>query len=110
MVLGQTRGIYTPVVFTLEDFKAVCDDRAHGKIGMWAFHSECHEGHLQCAKWVNEGSDWVIGILWNSFGENIPISPSDIKVLKDNSDVVMVFTSDYDTLKKSSVITLHLNS
>jgi hypothetical protein len=106
------RGLYTPVVFTLEDLKAVCDERAGGKIGMWAFHFEYHEGHLHCSNVVNEGSDFVIGILWNNYGagikwmigevddEDVPIRPRDIDLLKKHSDVVMIFTGDYHPFKE----------
>jgi hypothetical protein len=92
--------IYTPVVFTLEDLKVVCDERAYGKIGMWAFHNDYHEGHIQCAKLADELSDWVISILWSNYGEDVAIIPTDIEVLKKYSDVVMVFTGDYHPFRE----------
>ena len=106
------RGIYTPVVFTLEDLKEIYDRDSHGTKGMWAFHTNFHPGHGQCAIMTNDKCDWVIGILWNNFaaGEewmmgrtieiDTPIHTSDIKVLKELSDVVMVFTGNYHPYKE----------
>jgi hypothetical protein len=105
------KGLYTPVVFTLEDLKKIYDNEAHGKKGMWAFHSKFHQGHGLCAVQTNRVCDWVVGILWNNFasgmrwmvGDTIdidgPIRTTDIEVLKSNSDVVMIFTGDYHPYK-----------
>ena len=110
--MDNGRGLYTPVVFTLSDLKEIYDRDAHGKKGMWAFHTQFHPGHGQCAKTTNEKCDWVIGILWNNFAAGMewmvgrtididtPIYTTDIEVLKNNSDVVMVFTGDYHPYKK----------
>jgi hypothetical protein len=99
------------VVFTLEDLKKVCDERAHGKVGMWAFHFEYHEGHLHCSNLVNESCDFVIGILWNNYGAGMewmigmaddadgPIKYQDVALLKERSDVVMIFAGDYHPFK-----------
>jgi len=106
------RGLYTPVVFTLEDLKAIYDRDAHGKKGMWAFHSKFHDGHAQCAVQTNKVCDWVVGILWNNFAEGMrwmagdtidfddPIRTTDVDVLKANSDVVMIFTGAYHPYKE----------
>ena len=106
------RGLYTPVVFTLDDLKEIYDRDSHGKKGMWAFHSKFHDGHAQCAIQTNIVCDWVIGILWNNFAEGMrwmagstldvddPIRTNDIKVLKESSDVVMVFTGEYHPYKE----------
>lgn len=109
--MERGRGLYTPVVFTLDDLQEIYDKDAHGKIGMWAFHSKFHVGHQSCADKTNEVCDWVIGILWNNFaagmkwimGDSIDIDdkirPSDVNHLKNYSDVVMIFTGDYHPFK-----------
>lgn len=106
------RGLYTPVVFTLEDLKEIYERDAHGTKGMWAFHTQFHPGHMQCSKRTNERCDWVVGVLWNNFAEgtrwmlgdsidiDTPIYSTDIEVLKNSSDVVMVFSGDYHPYKK----------
>lgn len=106
------RGLNTPVVFTLEDLKQVYDRDAYGTKGMWAFHHEYHAGHIQCSRLANEHCDWVMGILWNNYGAGMewmvgestdkdgPIRPKDVNVLKENSDVVMIFTGDYHPYKE----------
>lgn len=105
--MANGNGLYTPVVFNLNDLKEIYDRDSHGKKGMWAFHSKFHSGHAQCARIVNKKCDWVVGVLWNNFaagmkwmlGDSIDIDdairPHDIEVLKRFSDVVMVFTGDY---------------
>jgi len=105
------KGLYTPVVFNLTDLKEIYDRDAHGKKGMWAFHRNFHEGHEKCAKRVNEKCDWVVGILWNNFAEGMrwmvgdtvdydgPILNTDVEILKEYSDVVMIFTGDYHPYK-----------
>ena len=105
------RGLYTPVVFTLEDLREIYKRDAHGKKGMWAFHTQFHPGHGQCCKYTNKECDWVVGFLWNNFaagmewmmGKTIdidtPIYTSDVEALKNNSDVVMIFTGDYHPYK-----------
>jgi len=110
--MANGRGLYTPVVFTLSDLKEIYDRDAHGKKGMWCFHSKFHPGHAQNARMVNKKCDWVVGILWNNFaagmewmlGKTIdvdtPIYTTDIEVLKNMSDVVMVFTGDYHPYDK----------
>jgi hypothetical protein len=106
------RGLYTPVVFTLSDLKEIYDRDAHGKKGMWAFHSKFHHGHGSCAVQTNKKCDWVVGILWNNFAAGMEwmvgetkdiddqIRTTDIEVLKRSSDVVMVFTGDYHPYKQ----------
>ena len=106
------KGLYTPVVFDLNDLREIYDRDAHGKKGMWAFHSKFHHGHGQCAVRTNEACDWVVGILWNNFaagmewmtGSTSEVDTSiyikDIEVLKRMSDVVMVFTGDYHPYQK----------
>lgn len=106
------RGIYTPVVFELEHLKEIYDRDSHGFKGMWAFHSKFHAGHGQCAIQTNRVCDWVVGIHWNNFAEGMRwmagdtidvddhIRTTDIKVLKELSDVVMVFTGDYHPYKE----------
>jgi hypothetical protein len=109
----MNKGLYTPVVFTLEDLKKIYDAEAYGKKGMWAFHAKFHEGHQQCAKLTNENCDWVVGILWNNFAAGMkwmvgetadiddPIRTADVEVLKNNSDVVMIFTGHYHPYKQN---------
>ena len=103
----MTRGARTPVVFTLEDLKEIYDEDAHGRKGMWGMHRSFHRGHEQCRAITVKNSDWIVAFLWNNFSKgnelltgktadyDDPIHPSDIDILKKNSDVVMVFTDDY---------------
>jgi len=108
----MTRGVRTPVVFTLEDLKKIYDEDAHGRKGMWAFHRSFHKGHEQCRDITLQNNDWIVGILWNNVGKGMElltdqtvdyddfIRTSDVEMLKNNSDVVMIFTGDYHPYMK----------
>lgn len=99
--------MYGNIVYSLEQLKEIYDSDAHGIKGMWAFHRNFHKGHDQCRRITLENSDWVVGILWNNFSEGMElltgktvdyddeISQSDVDVLQNNSDIVMIFTGDY---------------
>jgi len=103
----MTRGVRTPVVFTLEDLKKIYDEDAHGRTGMWSFHRSFHRGHDQCRRITVKNSDWIIGVLWNNVAKGMElltgktvdyddyIHTSDVEILKNNADVVMIFTGDY---------------
>lgn len=103
----MARGIRTPVVFTLEDLKKIYDEDAHDRKGMWSFHRNFHKGHEQCRRLTLQNSDWVMGILWNNVAAGIEklvgktvdyddgINPVDVNILKNDADVVMIFTGDY---------------
>ena len=107
----MAKGIDTPVVFTLSDLKKIYDRDSHGIKGMWAFHSKYHDGHAKCASMTNLKCDWVVGILWNNFAEGMrwmvgdthdiddPIRVTDVHALKEQSDVVMIFTGEYHPYK-----------
>lgn len=107
MVSGRKRGIYTPVVFSLKDLKEIYDNESYGYKGMWAFHRNFHPGHDQCRIETIDKCDWVVGILWNNFAKGMelltgnsidyddPLHISDINILKNSSDAVMIFTGEY---------------
>jgi len=96
------------IVYSYEDLK-----RSHptdGKKGMWAFHANCHQGHIKCAE-AAQHCDWVVGMLFNNMAEGerwmtgtttlkeFSVSQSDIDILKKYSDVCLVLTGDYHPYK-----------
>jgi hypothetical protein len=108
MVNGQVNrdGI---IVYSFEDLKRLYPENK--KRGMWAFHSNYHEGHERCAKAVQH-CDWVVGVLYNNMADGekwmtgvtytktTPILQSDIESLKKYSDVCLILTGDYHPYKE----------
>ena len=92
------------VVYSYEDVKEL--QPKTGKIGTWAFHANCHKGHIRCAE-AAQHCDWVVGILNNNMAEaekwmtgttaleSFPIIQNDVDMLKKYSDVCLILTGDY---------------
>jgi hypothetical protein len=97
------------VVYSLEDVKKIHPKT--GIRGMWAFHANCHEGHIRCAEFAQH-CDWVVGVLYNNMiegerwmtgittGKDYPLLQSDIDILKKYSDVCLILTGDYHPYKQ----------
>jgi len=97
------------IVYSLEDLQKVCEG-VNNKIGIWSIgnHGEIHIGHRKCYEFVKRNSDFIIGLIANTWMLQIaqisnnpispivlPISKSAIKEVQDLCDVVMIYDGDY---------------
>jgi hypothetical protein len=97
------------VVYSLKELKDLYPST--GTKGMWAFHANCHAGHIWCAEEAQR-CDWVVGVLYNNMADGekwmtgytslktYPITKSDIDILKKYSDVCLILTGDYHPYKQ----------
>jgi hypothetical protein len=97
------------IVYSYDELKKLVPES--GSKGMWAFHANCHEGHIRCAK-AAQHCDWVVGMLFNNMADgerwmtgtttlkNYPITQSDVDTLKKYSDVCLIFKDDYHPYKE----------
>ena len=97
------------IVYSFEDLKKL--QPKTGKLGTWAFHANCHAGHIRCAE-AAQHCDWVVGMMHNNMAEverwmtgttllgTFPATQTDIDILKKYSDVCFILTGDYNPHKE----------
>ena len=97
------------IVYSFEDLKKL--QPKTGKLGTWAFHANCHAGHIRCAE-AAQHCDWVVGMMHNNMAEverwmagttlleTFPVTQTDIDILKKYSDVCFILTGDYNPHKE----------
>jgi hypothetical protein len=100
----------TKVVYNLEDLGKYVDKIYYKKIGVWSIgnHGEIHDGHRKCYEEVKKNSDFIIGLIVNTWMLQIaqiskkqkkvvilPISSKAIKEAKSLCDIVMIYDKDY---------------
>lgn len=103
------------IVYNLEDLGKYVDKVQYKKIGVWSIgnHGEIHDGHRKCYQFVKKHSDFVIGVIFNTWMlqisqisqierevKTIPISKNMIKEIKSLCDIIMIYDKNYTSFKK----------
>lgn len=102
------------IVYSLEDLQKVCEG-VNEKIGIWSIgnHGEIHDGHRKCYEFVKNNSEFIIGLVANTWMLQIaelsknpikpvvpPINPNAIKEAESLCNVLMIYDGEYTTFDK----------